>query len=356
MLSRRTALPPSSARRLAVIGLLLVEGAALGCGGSLRKAFPRREDVFKPVESTLGEERVVNGDTSYVLRGPGYELYARDRDALPDGQDALDQASASFRRFFSQTPPVVAVELRDSDRDTLALGANGRRAVVLATRRPDERQRRGFAGSGVPTGPLVRAWLAARVDDLAGRVPPTTAASPTVVPAGGRAPGTRGWRDDARVPDWLETALPALVTDAPATEFLTQRLADAPDRLLPLATLFASSRPTATRDSGLVEELRDGRQPRGRLRGAIDRRGNANAPLAGALLFDAQALSIAQFIRQREGPAFLGTVTDALLRGGSVAAVLPQATTLPKTVDALDTAWRAWLRTEREDSERRRGR
>jgi len=65
-----------------------------------------------------------------------------------------------------------------------------------------------------------------------------------------------------------------------------------------------------------------------------------------ALLYMAEARSIAQFLAEKEGAEYIGLMGERLLAGQSVEAILQQAKNAPKEVPALETAWRAWLRSE----------
>ncbi|MDQ6887146.1 MAG: hypothetical protein M3068_07595 [Gemmatimonadota bacterium] len=65
-----------------------------------------------------------------------------------------------------------------------------------------------------------------------------------------------------------------------------------------------------------------------------------------ALLYLAEARSIAQFLAEKEGAEYIGLMGERLLAGQSVEAILQQARTAPKDVPALEAAWRAWLRSE----------
>ena len=86
-------------------------------------------------------------------------------------------------------------------------------------------------------------------------------------------------------------------------------------------------------------------------------RGGRNAPsLEGARLFDAQAVTFAEFLADREGRQFVGRVVAATLVAGSIEPALREATVLPHDIDALDRAWRSWLQDKAASAGERMGR
>lgn len=375
--SRRPATPGALARG-AILALLV----PLAACKTLRETFPKREDVFKPIPVSLGEERVVGRDTSYVLSGRGYQVITRDRDLLPDAKTALDRTSSAYRRYFAADPPVVGVLLHTPPRkgqrpDSLVMpGAH----VVTMTgwRESDDDTRSGAlppeARSGFVALPLARAWLAALADSLAGPLPdslrapaskpatPGPATTPTPTPTPGptasrpapAGPAAGPASDDPRVPDWLERAVPPLVAGSMGTDLISLQLAQHPDKLMPLRSVVTAPRPAAPADASQDGPAnRNGRaMPRGGY--PAQGRGVRGAPaLSGAALFDAQAVSFADFLAQREGRPFVGQVATALIRGRSFDQAIAGATTVPRDVDTLDRAWRAWLDTQRADFESR---
>jgi hypothetical protein len=349
-------------RRTVLAGALAALLAPLAACKTLRETFPKREDVFKPIPVSLGEERVAGKDTSYVLAGRGYQVITRDRELLPEAKTALDRSSAAYRRYFASEPPTVGVLLRAPRRkgqrpDSLAMpGAH----VVTMTgwRERDVDERRGpppEAQSAYAAIPLANAWLAALADSLSGPLPDSlrAAASASGAPAGGadRPGGTRaaGTRADPRIPDWVESAVPALVAGSFGTDYVSVQLARQQDKLLPLRSIVTAPRPAAPSDSG--RDARGGRSGGTQTRG---RGGSRSLPaLSGATLFDAQAVSFAQFLAEREGRPFVGQMTAALLRGRPFDQAIAGASTVPHDLDALDRAWRAWLDVQRADFESR---
>ncbi|HET7456174.1 MAG TPA: hypothetical protein VFJ74_00875 [Gemmatimonadaceae bacterium] len=363
-------------RRAAAAVVLL---AGLSACQAFHSYFPSRDEVFKPVPVTLGEERVVAGDTAYVLTGRGYRLVTRDRDLLPDAKSALDRTSAAYRRFVAAEPAMVDVRLRLAPRrgakpDTTrhpALPDTGRVVTMVAFRADDRGGRRGdgapggamIGGGGYSTA-LAHAWLVAWADAITHRPAPASAAAvvassssdtsgrPAAAPRSAIGGGGGGMpADDPRIPDWIERAIPALVTGTPDPELVAARLAKQRDKLIPLRTLLATSRPSSGERSGgrMADAINGGNSPRERgdyvgAEGGGGRRGAARmGVLEGAALFDAEAMSVAAYLAEREGGAFVGDVYRTVVSGLTLADALRAARTLPHDVDEFERGWRAWL-------------
>ncbi|HYE91026.1 MAG TPA: hypothetical protein VEA38_08410 [Terriglobales bacterium] len=72
------------------------------------------------------------------------------------------------------------------------------------------------------------------------------------------------------------------------------------------------------------------------------RRGKAPR-LPAAALFDAQALSVAEYVMAREGARYFGELARRVRAGEPVDSVLAGARSLPRSVAGLDDSWRAWV-------------
>jgi len=353
--SRRTR---TSLRRfpfaLYVIAPALVTVA--GCGG-YNSMFPRREEIFKPIPVSLGEERVQGSDTSYVLAGTGYQIVTRDRELLPDAKSTLDRVAGIWRQYFGAEPAAVTVVLRPPMRrgsrpDSVTPAPNpGTTGVVfVAARRPsdDERDRRRMPDLGMRDGastlPLVRAWLSALAGGYSGSSAP---AAPAVDTGAGspRSPFARV--DDPRLADWIESAVPSLVVTAPDAEIIALQLTQHPERILPLRTLLTSARPTSGADSSARDRQTDSDRVAQRGgRGGPPAGGRGVPTLSGARLFDAEAVSFANFLAEREGRPFLGRVVRVLIAGGPLEDALKDVTVLPRDVEGLERAWRSWIEVQ----------
>ena len=349
-------------RGVPVATVVLAAFALWGCGG-FRSVFPRHEDVFTPIPVSLGEVRLEGDDTLYVVEGSGYELLAREREHLPEVKKSLDQLAVRFRRHMGVEPSSVVVALRavrrgdarrrggDARSDSARLAPpDGRPLVTLPVgvlEPRDARARGSTLATPIRTSAVTRAWLAAHAAKIRDVPAPGGADS---APRQRLAP-----RDDPNIPDWIEVAAPGLIDGSPLQELALRRLASRTDSILPLRTLFESPRPgmpSARGDSvGPHEDPGDDIPVRRIGRGAMrDPAGGRVAgdpsrfPLSGAELFDAQSLSVAQFLVAREGSAFLGIVYDQLVAGATMPEVLRGTRSVPRTLDEFEAEWRAWLR------------
>ena len=315
--------------RIARLTAPLVVVACAGCAG-MQGMFPRHEEVFIPLESRTGEMRVVGTDTSYVLQGEGFRVVTADRRLLESVKEPLDEVAASYRRYFGTAPREVRIRLvgmEGSRRpDSAFLRPDSVGTVVLPVRILDDRQRamtRGWGSRGGITRPVVRAWLAALGDSVG---------------AGPAAGVTTGAGPRRGLPDWAVQALPALITGEPAPELMVVRAAQAADRLIPLRDVVTGIRPTP--DSASRGRDDDRRLP----------------PLTASSLFDAEAVSIAEYIAQREGRPFLGRAAALMATGATFDEVLLQGRNIPRDIDGFERDWREWLAKQAAEASERAGR
>lgn len=320
-------------RSIARVASPLLLLATAGCPG-LQAMFPRHEDVFIPLASSVGEMRVVGTDTSYVLAGDGYRVVTPDRDLLERVKPALDGVAASYRRYFGGEPRDVRVRLvpvEGSRRpDSTQLRPDSAGTIVVPVRVLDDRERarmRGGQRTGTLTRPVVRAWLTA-LGDSVGAGP-----APEVMTGAGPRRG---------LPDWAMQALLSLITGEPAPELLVLRAAQAQDRLLPVRSVVTGARPepdSAARERGVDPSIVWPDDARGR----SPARGDRLPQLSGAALFDAEAVAIAEYIAQHEGRHFLGQSAALMATGATFAETLLRARTIARDVDSFEREWREWL-------------
>jgi len=335
-ISRRTAL------HVAPLMALVVAGCA-----SFSSVFPSHEDVFTPIAPTVGVARIQGKDTSWVLNGTGYELTASNRALLPSVQAALDGAATDFRAYMGGDPPTVSVaalQLKRGQRPDTArlsqLRATG--AIPLFVRLAE--QGRGMS-VGMTTGddmvsvaPVVRGWMSALAS----------------APSASAATGTSS---SAGVPKWLEVAVPRLIDGWSDADLVSAQVGLHPDRIIGLRSIFSGQRPAE--DSS----ARRGRRGADSLNTEFDRRGRGGdrtryqqarrdpkdlPALSGAALWDAEAVSITNYLASREGRPFIGSTARALMSGATMDAVLGGAQMVPRDIDTLDRAWRDWLATQAE--------
>jgi len=341
---------PSTIRSLAA--LALSTGALAGCA-AFGSMFPSHEEVFTPITPTLGVARVEGKDTTWSLTGTGYQLTSSKRALLPSVQSALDAAAADFRAYVGGDPPtvsVVALELKRRQRpDTARVSAiRGSGAIPVFVRLAEEG--RGMAVGTtlsedmVSVSPVVRGWMNALAS----------------APAPGAALATT---TNAGIPKWLEVAVPALVDGWSDADLASAQVGLHPERIIPLRAIFAGDRPPEDNAAG---KGRRGEDPSGdfdrRGRGRGERGGYQSArrnpkdlpALSGAALWDAEAVSITNYLASREGRPFIGSTTRALMAGRTMDDVLAGAQMVPHDVDTLDRAWRDWLATQAEAIRRSR--
>ena len=337
----------SLARRTALLPAVVVLGALAGCA-SFSSRFPSHDEVFIPVPLTVGELRIEGTDTAYVLTGPGYELRAKDRSLLTDAQSAIDRTEASFARYFVTEPPTIRVVLRSVSRkgpkpDSAAMATeNWPRTVTVFVWKPEGRDRE-MMGSGVRDEavslPVARAWLAI-ITDSASRASARTRLISNTEPD-----TTTG----ASAPGWIQSALTTLIAGSPDPDFLVAALAKHPDRMVPLRTLFAASRQEFGRSrdergrgvpNGQTDEM--GAPGRG-ARGAMGRSPRASMELAGPMLLNAEATSVAAYLAAREGRPFVGHLALALSSGARFTDLLGEAKVVQHDFDAFEGDWKAWV-------------
>lgn len=327
---------PTNTRSLVLLALSATIGT--GCA-NFSSRFPSHEEVFTPIGPTVGVARIEGKDTSWVLSGAGYELTSSNRELLPGVQAALDGAASDFRAYFAGDPPtrkVVALQIKRGQRpDTAALARIRATGAIPLYVRLAERGR----GMGVGTmsgpdlvtvAPVVRAWVSAMAN-------------------GSTAAATTGTTTSAGVPRWLEVAIPSLIGGWSDADIVSAQIGLYPDRIIGLRSIFSDQRPagdTASRAGPGDEELSERGLGGDRRRGGNPRtRPNPKdiPALSGAALWNAEALSITNYLANREGRPFIGTAARALMAGATMDEVLASARTIPRDIDTLDRNWRDWL-------------
>jgi hypothetical protein len=293
------------------------------------------------------EMQVVGAGTTWVVRGPGYELVGRSRDDLAQVQPALDRAAEMMQRVFpgDTLAPIVARVRRIPARgDSVTVPAavpSSLTGTVVELPVPDPKltervakERKGRDGatlaammSGRVITPAVRAWLSAHADRVTG-----TRAS--LAEASGRVP-------DQRVPDWAVDMLTQL-GDSAATARYATALAPHPDRMVPLVEFLVMRSPfiselaaagTGRRypgdgngggidggpQTGGMPGMGGGRGGMGGMGGMRggrrgpprrDRAGDRSFALSGRLLYSAESAVLGEFLA-REGYDVIGQLVDA---------------------------------------------
>jgi hypothetical protein len=319
--------------------------------------------------SVHADLRVVNGETTYVTRGTGYELVGRTKADLALMQPTLDRDATVMRRAFGDSIAPVAVTVRRvaADGGPFVLAApvprttsvpvvevtivdpNARRDDAAAARRPSPETLAG--GPGLP---VVRAWLSARATALTTKTATSTQAT--------------GESDDARVPGWAEVAVAWLASDSTADRAIAM-LAEHPDVIYPLSSFLTMPRPESPtamdrRDGGRGEGgTRGGRGGAGGGmggamggRGGIGGRGGMSRgggtygrggserespELRGAALYTAQAAAFGRYLTARGGYPLIGALADGQIRGEPLDAVLTARISM--TLAQMETDWFSWI-------------
>ena len=350
---------------------------------------PSIENDPTAVAAVRADVRVVNGDTTWVTRGVGYELVGRSKRDLVLFQPQLDREAAVLQKVFpgDTLARVVATVRRATPEGKPFIAAapvpTTVRGMVVELVVPDpkahqdqpqdgrpnlaaiETARVGMIGSGAAILPVVRAWLSARASAITGKSAPVLQATGEV--------------DDARVPEWAQEMLPALIADS-IVDRVTLTLAGMQERLIPLSEYFTETR--LSLGSGQIAQ-RGGRETRpgapggaggaggrggmggaggrggmggggrggmGRGGGGMGRGGGGGnrgggegervTPLAPPVMFAAQSLVFGRYLA-RQGYDLIGQLVDAQIRGGAVADVLLRRGI--QSVAWMDEDWRTWL-------------
>lgn len=294
--------------------------------------------------------RVVEGETTWVTRGPGYELVGRSKADLAELEPHLAREAAAFRRVFpaDSIVPVIATIRREAPHGkpyvTAAPTPTDEKGFVVELVLPDSKAPR---GSRNLVEPVVRAWLSARASAL------------TKQPA--RSVQAKGEVDDPRVPAWAEDAIPSLSEDS-IVDRATMELADHQSQIIPLAEFLTMPRPAPPAP---IAERREGESrggsggaPSGGMgrgrggmrggRGGMGRGGSGNpggerrasTSLPMFAIFAAQSAAFGRYL-SRESYALVGSLTDAQILGQPIDSVLARQKEL--SLPQMDANWKEWL-------------
>jgi hypothetical protein len=301
--------------------VLLLGLATTAACASFKSRFPSHEDVFKPIAPEIGTMRLAGSDTAWVLAGAGYQVTAGDRALLEPAKRALDEAAASWERYFGSPPPTVEATVRKYTREradrTAPDSALASGVPVVFVAFADRRTRAGmWMGDIAIVQPVVRAWVRKTVDT------------------------SRVERPETR---WFRVAMTALVGGIPEPDIVTAQLGRDTTRLFPLRAVVSGERPGGSPDTRgtfgegrNLDEMRRRRSPRD----------IAIRALEGDRLWDAQAISFAHYIAAREGRPFLGSLGAALAAGETLDDAIVAAYSLPDDLGSIERGWREWVREQ----------
>jgi len=326
--------------------LVVATQAGLACS-----RFVFHEDQFTPDAAPASETLVAGRDTTYVLQAPSYYLLSSQRNALWN-REVLDDVAWRYHALFGDAPLRIAIRLDSTavtDSSTTWRGvpfarvslrhhtepapeaqhpSRGRSAEVDDSSRVQMFARPMLAATAAETWLRARTLDAARVSDSQPGGPVRTSTAAAILPV------------------WIETGALAILGGGSAEERANDELRADPKHVVPLAALFAttaSARPNAT-EIVRAGANRFGIGQAGRQYGAAARAREQRAAAPGASsLFISQSVSVLAFLHDRD-PGIVPRLADELARGGSIPDVLASSTTLPHDVEALDAAWRDWVK------------
>ena len=270
------------------------------------------------VANAIGEERaVLAGDTVNVYREERFEVYGPSSEAVYDGYEQMNRAVRMFERHFAVRAPHVAVVMaRDTTIQVDSASAReirGRGFQIVQYVRPRGMRNRGsyrmldYGGILWPIAPTAaRTMLARHVES--------------------RTPGAAGRGDTLllnRLPMWYRAAVMHLIGDAATLAGDVELLRDKRDKWLPMQTLLTLVKSSA------ADSLLD-----------PSRRSEADELTRIAA---AQASTLGRYLVEKEGPAVIGRLGAGYLSARSLSEMMAEFTSAPKTIDELNTRWRAWI-------------
>jgi len=142
-----------------------------------------------------------------------------------------------------------------------------------------------------------------------------------------------------QIPDWLDEAVATLCEFPALQKARLLYLHGALDAHIPLGEFFTMEHPVLKSQEELVRQAREQMLAEGRTSTMITISGGPEIAGEQARMFYAEALSLAQFLADREGPAFLAQVADALMHGKKMKDVLAGAKSIPTKISDLEKAW-----------------
>jgi hypothetical protein len=335
-----------------------------------------------PLAPLEAELRMMGADSTWVARGPGYELVARSRPDMPLLNTELGRLGRAYKGAFGSDAETIIVSVRRVTPDphigtappplppskNPVVEAVVGDVAVLPEEASGEFGRAGRAGGGRQGGQgrgqggppresmgaraenagragalgiarrVLHAWLSARATTLTGR-----AAEPAQ---------QAGETMDPRVPAWVEDAVVNLATDSMTVTRLAAQLQAQRDSLYPLEKLFSMSRPTRADLPRVQPSERSGRggygggERQGMRRGGVPAGagGYGFTPiLRGEALFSLEANVVGHYLASREGPQLIGAIADAQMQGKPALSALAGAKMVPADYAGLEAQWRNWL-------------
>lgn len=146
-----------------------------------------------------------------------------------------------------------------------------------------------------------------------------------------------------RIPDWFDEAV-ATLCEFPALQKTRQEaMVRLVEKRIPFAELFTMEHPVAQALKDVIGTAREQRKS-GEVRMEIITGGENLLPNPDrAIVFYAESLTLAQFLADKEGPAFIGQIAAGLLRGETMTQILRGPKSLPSDLQELEKAWVKWV-------------
>lgn len=280
------------------------------------------------------------GVPTLQIQADDYDLYTADPEEAADAADQLDYAAERFRELFGTDPRRIAVVLfehpehvQDYDFDPireqglLGLPWLSDEALIAAARRVmGSMADRGSLPTRALSHEACHMYLIAHVSAELGYDDPNERLAALDESSYG----------DPRMPDWFDEAVAVLCEPDEMRADRRAAMRGGLEMRTPLADFFALEHPSqhATPAGAPREEERQRRGPR-----ITITRGNAGGPD----LFYPQALSVAEFLIDREGPEIIGWLADVFTQGDAMEAMLAEVENLPDDVEALEAEWLRWM-------------
>jgi ribosomal protein S9 len=275
-------------------------------------------------------------DTNYRVSSQANEITSTSRTGVTLGVPPLETTTRRFYELFGELPPNISVVVIDTTNPLFSLptetAAPSSRTITLVGGGLSETNAAVRNGcSKALTTLAAEAWVGAyanvRADALASEGLLTGHAR---LQNGGKGPG---------LPDWLHAAAIHLIADSSAAHESSLEMKKNLGRAVPLKELFNSQIPQ--RAEADLEDLL-GATPEA---GSSEAGSVQMAPTRRAtMLFLAQATSVLEYLRVTRGVSVSAGLVMPLLAGWDMGDVLANEPN-PTTLDALDTAWRRWVRT-----------
>lgn len=145
-----------------------------------------------------------------------------------------------------------------------------------------------------------------------------------------------------QLPDWVDEAAATLCEDPSQQERRLRHLRQNFGQRIPIAELLTMRHPLAGIRVAAGDSASAG-EGKGANVGMLRMRADSDV-IQRAILFYGQTLSLSRYLRERVGADGFRRIVNMLLSGASAAEAFREVDGLPDTVDALEEAWKQWVR------------